>query len=182
MKKGNCVYFIGDGEFVKIGFTSNLERRLKQLQTGHRSQLRILAYAQGATKSTERLLHEVLKVHRASGEWFHRRGEVSWVIAATQHGRPLLTAADIAFAVSVPMKAKQVTEPVKGASCKLEVPKEGACPVPAIFEGTPAEARIKKLDELRRSKTLEQRKLGWVYRELRHLINGKLYTDPDRVA
>jgi hypothetical protein len=60
----------------KVGRTSNVDRRLRELQTGapHRLRLLLLARDQG---HRERAIHERLSRYRCrigSGEWFHEDG------------------------------------------------------------------------------------------------------------
>lgn len=184
MKKGNCVYFIGDGEFVKIGFTSNLERRLKQLQTGHKTLLRVVAIAEGATRATEKVLHRALWEHRAVGEWFRCEGAVLRVLVAVQAGKRLTSAEDIAYIAGVPARAFNKHIPEKERLCippgrkadKVQIRKGIPAPVPPQFVGTPAETRILELEAMRRDKSLDQRSRGRVYCELRHLVNGRYLT------
>lgn len=55
---------------IKIGYTrGEPEVRLKQLQTGSASDLRLMACHQG-TADDERALHERFATHRIRGEWF----------------------------------------------------------------------------------------------------------------
>lgn len=68
------VYVIASSETgpCKVGITHAPEKRLKQLQTGHPAKLRIwhLLECEDARRM-ERIIHDTLKIHRASGEWFH---------------------------------------------------------------------------------------------------------------
>lgn len=69
------VYFITDGEHIKIGYTSgSVHRRLNQLKTGSPCQLYLLGYIDGS-KETEHELHTRFEKYRVrmNGEWF--RGE-----------------------------------------------------------------------------------------------------------
>lgn len=61
-------YFIQDGEFVKIGSTNNLPRRLRHLQAGNPHQLEVL----GVTNLPEKQLHNEFASLRVSpnSEWF----------------------------------------------------------------------------------------------------------------
>lgn len=65
------VYFISDGEFVKIGYTTadDAEQRLKSLQTGNPKKLKLLKSVPGDSQ-TERKCHQSLARYRVSGEWF----------------------------------------------------------------------------------------------------------------
>ncbi len=71
------VYFIanrGQGT-VKIGISTDPEKRLSQLQTSNHDQLEILAVME-ADERTEGLLHRRFKSHRLSGEWFTLSPEI----------------------------------------------------------------------------------------------------------
>jgi hypothetical protein len=64
---------------VKIGKTTNIESRLKALQTGHPNELVVLAF--GGTTETERRMHRELSEHRIRGEWFEYSMPVRHAIA-----------------------------------------------------------------------------------------------------
>lgn len=73
------IYFVSDGEFVKIGFCQgtrvDLEgRRLRVLQIGNARQLKLLAIMPG-DHAMELKLHERFAEERVRGEWFkhHQR-------------------------------------------------------------------------------------------------------------
>ena len=65
------VYFIGntDYELVKIGFSSEPEKRVKQLQTGCPFPITIL-HTEVGTPKNESELHRRFSKHRVNGEWF----------------------------------------------------------------------------------------------------------------
>ncbi len=64
------VYFLRCMGRIKIGSALNVNRRIKQLQTGAPDKVELIGYAPGGS-STERYLHKVLAEHRIAGEWFH---------------------------------------------------------------------------------------------------------------
>ena len=69
------LYAIGDGEYIKLGVTTDVKRRLKSLQTGHPKVLKELwRYYVGKDKKeaykTEKQLHRYSRKHRCRGEWF----------------------------------------------------------------------------------------------------------------
>lgn len=70
----NCVYFITDGEFIKIGIASDLDRRLSQLQTGNPRELRVLyiieCHDMSEARSLETYLHQRLRDRCVLNEWF----------------------------------------------------------------------------------------------------------------
>ncbi len=182
--KGDCVYFISDGERVKIGFTANLALRLKQLQTGHWARLKVVATIPGATRATERLLHRALQECRLGGEWFACKGGGLRVLLAAQGGKHLLTKADIEYAATVPAAAfsgafgakEHAKMPPTRLPDKVQIKKGVPAPVPAEFVGTALAARIGELNTKRYDKSLTQQELGRVYRELRQLANGRVLT------
>jgi hypothetical protein len=55
---------------VKIGYSKNLERRRRELQTGSSQPLVIYGLIKGATKKTERDIHQQYHEYRRAGEWF----------------------------------------------------------------------------------------------------------------
>ena len=65
-----CVYIVGAGEYLKIGFTARpLSSRLASLATGSPHPLVLLALVPG-TSQLERWFHSRLRAHRREGEWF----------------------------------------------------------------------------------------------------------------
>lgn len=65
------VYFILNNDKVKIGYTKNVKKRLKQLQTANGDNLILLGYIEG-DKNVEHQLHEKFETYRIrdNGEWF----------------------------------------------------------------------------------------------------------------
>lgn len=55
---------------VKIGFTTNVHRRFKQLQTGSHQALTLFAVIRDVPRSVERMLHKRYADRRLMGEWF----------------------------------------------------------------------------------------------------------------
>lgn len=76
-KKGK-IYFFTNGEFIKIGFTSNsLDTRLKQLNTGSAFQLYSLGYIEGTLLKEKELHVKFAKLRvRFNGEWFKPEPEL----------------------------------------------------------------------------------------------------------
>jgi hypothetical protein len=75
------VYFISCRKtgMVKIGCAYDPFDRLKSLQTGSPTKLKIEALLKGSTKR-ERELHKLLKKHRVRGEWFRLCPEIEAII------------------------------------------------------------------------------------------------------
>lgn len=77
-KRKDCahyLYAISDGCAVKLGYSHNVESRLKDMQTGQSANLRILWKLKvGASRAEavvqERKLHRFCKRYRVRGEWF----------------------------------------------------------------------------------------------------------------
>lgn len=68
------IYLISDGEHVKIGFSKDPRKRMKDMQTSNAKPLRIVrafeVIGKSAAKAHERTLHSKFKAHRLKGEWF----------------------------------------------------------------------------------------------------------------
>lgn len=60
-----------EGAHIKFGFSQNTESRLRSLQTGSPVPLIVLASCPGR-RQHEKMIHDRLKAHRLSGEWFER--------------------------------------------------------------------------------------------------------------
>lgn len=73
------IYFVSDGEFIKIGRAVDVLKRIRSLQSGHPRQLTVLT-TMLTSLETERLLHrrfDPLRAKaRASGEWFRPEGDL----------------------------------------------------------------------------------------------------------
>lgn len=68
-KNTRGVYVITDGEYVKIGRTTSLRNRLKDLQVANARPLTLLAFIKGY-QDTEQELHYRFGHARVRGEWF----------------------------------------------------------------------------------------------------------------
>lgn len=68
------VYIIGcDDHPVKIGYSTNVQARLIDLQVGQARKLRIYHFAEikdGRGREVEKLCHRRIAHHRLNGEWF----------------------------------------------------------------------------------------------------------------
>lgn len=69
-----CVYFVSDGDFMKIGCAASLPNRMKELQTGNPRKLKavfvINAKNQNEARKLEGFLHKKFNKYRVNGEWF----------------------------------------------------------------------------------------------------------------
>jgi len=73
--KAGYVYVIDAGEYIKIGFGVKPTQRLKDLQTGSPTKLKLLLCIKGNTK-LERDLHKKFAAHRVEGEWFANKEQI----------------------------------------------------------------------------------------------------------
>jgi len=94
------VYFILAEETnrVKIGFSSEPERRLSDLQTGSPCSLRMLAVFRG-TSRTEKALHAKFAKQRINGEWFQFHATIREFLTQNKHKA-------IVFSYHIPVKPK----------------------------------------------------------------------------
>ena len=83
MKKEGFVYLIrgpknGSEQLYKIGQTSNMQNRMRNLQTGSPIKLEIVKFIQTEDALTiERKLHDAFRETRIRGEWFAlKKGQV----------------------------------------------------------------------------------------------------------
>lgn len=78
MTNTGYIYFISNRNAIKIGFTKNIERRRKQLQTGNSKELQLLYYIQG-DRSTEYYFHRYFHDYKINGEWFDYDFVMQWI-------------------------------------------------------------------------------------------------------
>lgn len=69
------IYFISNGESVKIGFSKDPEKRLKNLQTANPVELKLLYFEKG-NSNIESRLHKLFSKDRIQGEWFNFSDEI----------------------------------------------------------------------------------------------------------
>jgi hypothetical protein len=65
------IYFVSDGEYVKIGLTDSddVDARIAALQTGNARKIFLLGTIEGG-REAEAVLHSVFSNLRVRGEWF----------------------------------------------------------------------------------------------------------------
>lgn len=80
-RTAGLIYFVAMGDFVKIGFTTNLESRLQTLQTSSPEPLRLIKAVVGY-KCDEADLHIQFSASRMSGEWFQMTPSLAELIAS----------------------------------------------------------------------------------------------------
>lgn len=74
------IYVLDNGIHFKIGYTTNLDKRIKQLQTGSSTELKVICVKHGDV-ALEQQLHSTLSKYHVRGEWFEKSPEVMNVIA-----------------------------------------------------------------------------------------------------
>ena len=79
------IYFISDGDTVKIGRAIEPRKRLAELQCAHPSPLRILAAVLNHA-SLEQAIHERFKGEKLTGEWFRLSDELATFIECARKG------------------------------------------------------------------------------------------------
>lgn len=95
------VYFIRiSNKFIKIGYSVDPQKRLKELQTGSPTKLHLQHVIPGCTK-TEAGLHEMFSHIKAKGEWFKYTEEMKWFI------RTLRESADLTNLKTVLMESQK---------------------------------------------------------------------------
>lgn len=72
---GSNIYFISDGEFIKIGKSNNVNRRLRELQTANPRELKLLKVIECKNETAafelEVFLHKILQSTHQNGEWYY---------------------------------------------------------------------------------------------------------------
>lgn len=75
------VYFIGNSEAVKIGYTNNLHTRLHSIRTGNPQSIELLAHFESSNVvDDEKQLHHEFRDFRMNGEWFKCNVKLDFVI------------------------------------------------------------------------------------------------------
>lgn len=79
-KSQTYIYFVSDGRNIKIGISTDPDKRAAMLQTSHSARLEILGTQKG-DRQLERDLHDRFRNHRQLGEWFKDAPEIRDYIA-----------------------------------------------------------------------------------------------------
>lgn len=86
VEKMSWVYFATDGTHIKVGFTTDLDARMKSLARGRLASVRMLADAFGDREDEKRLL-AALRPFRWKSEWHHDVPAVRRVMEETKTRR-----------------------------------------------------------------------------------------------
>lgn len=81
------VYFVYGGDRVKVGYTTDVNRRFMQLAHGSPVPVRMLGWIFG-TRTDERLVLEALAHRRSHGEWHYADREVLAFVRGALDARP----------------------------------------------------------------------------------------------
>lgn len=81
----DTLYFISDGEFIKIGRTGNVVNRLRTLQNANPKKL-VLIKALDNSGWEGPVWHYAFKQYRAQGEWFHVQDPLLQAIHEAEEG------------------------------------------------------------------------------------------------
>ncbi len=78
------VYFLSDGNKIKIGYSDRVIERVSDLQTGNPDKLELIGLIPNGTKRTELSLKKRFILDKVRGEWFQDtpgvREEISRII------------------------------------------------------------------------------------------------------
>lgn len=107
--RGQLVYFISDGEAVKIGFSHSVMQRLKNLQTNHPRPLELLATVPGPWE-LERELHQKFAHLRVQGEWFRPEPDLMSFIHSLKRTRSVSHAAKESTAKGIKAQLRELRE------------------------------------------------------------------------
>lgn len=76
-----------DGPFVKIGYSCNPTKRVKDLQTACPHKLKLAGVKPG-TQADEKIIHDMFSKDRLHGEWFKASGDVLDYIQYCTYKKP----------------------------------------------------------------------------------------------
>lgn len=77
-KKGFVYFVSAPGQGIKIGFTTNLNSRMKSLQTASPHKLELVGRLENVAQEEETRAHEAFYQYRLEGEWFEiSQGDVT---------------------------------------------------------------------------------------------------------
>jgi DNA-binding XRE family transcriptional regulator len=75
------IYFVKHTDYVKIGYTTDIFRRLNELQTNCPVKLKVLALIEGSLND-ESIHHQKFKHISSNGEWFFHNAEIDEYISS----------------------------------------------------------------------------------------------------
>ena len=91
MKNKRILYFIGCNDYaVKIGFTEDLHKRIKQLQTGNPYELKLLHIIENINPELERFIHVFFQEAHMTQEWYEHEAALNVVDALKNNNYSML--------------------------------------------------------------------------------------------
>ncbi len=91
------VYFLAGPDRIKVGYSSDMKRRVSQLRAVDMDELRVIGTISGS-RALERVILRRLRPYRLRGEWYRDCDEVRAVMAAALAGEFNEAAATLAKA------------------------------------------------------------------------------------
>ena len=86
-QRTGVLYFLkGKSNIIKIGFSNNLNKRLKIIQSHCPEQLKIYHLIHNKTQSSETSLKRYFKKYKSHNEWFHLKGELKEFLNIMRNG------------------------------------------------------------------------------------------------
>ena len=85
LHKGTYLYFIRCGDFIKVGYASDIEAILRQFRRFNPVPVSVLGYVRGGA-TLEREVHKLFGAFHVRGEWFDVAPEL--LAFAAEHSAP----------------------------------------------------------------------------------------------
>lgn len=89
------------GPAIKVGYTADVQRRVKQLQTGQPYPIKVLGFLPDARQSDEARWHQALRKWALRGEWFLDCAEIRYLVECVKAGARPRTVTDLAALVEL---------------------------------------------------------------------------------
>lgn len=136
------VYVADFGDKVKVGFSDNVERRIRQLETGS-GNLVVQRFSQQGTKQKEQAVHQKLKGYKIVGEYYSVKFEDAVTIVKNTADPPIQDTAqtNIAFKVKTILALHGMTQKELAERTGVRPPT-----VSAICTGTAKHIPVNVLD------------------------------------
>lgn len=80
------LYFILSGEYIKIGRSNNVSKRLKQLSTGNPNNLTLLLKIENKG-CLEKYIHKAFKKYKHNKEWYNDNARIRKFIKYLKNGK-----------------------------------------------------------------------------------------------
>ena len=97
--RGGRIYFVRKLQFIKVGFTTNLNSRMSALKSSSPDDMVLLGSIR-ARRQMEAQFHQALKTRRHRGEWF--RMDQEFIDAIASVSRTEITKDKLALAIPLP--------------------------------------------------------------------------------